>query len=75
MQLIAGVECLFLLPSRLCPTGSFLSADPLVPGPEGLSARLISSPQVSLGTTCLSFWYRMDGPQIGKTISSSLQPK
>ncbi|XP_066466993.1 apical endosomal glycoprotein [Tiliqua scincoides] len=46
-------------------SGSFLSADPLVPGPEGLSARLVSSPQVSNGTTCLSFWYRMDGPQIG----------
>ncbi|KAJ6652014.1 hypothetical protein lerEdw1_015839 [Lerista edwardsae] len=45
--------------------GAFLSVDPLAPGPQGLSARLVSSPQVSNGTTCLSFWYRMQGPQIG----------
>ncbi|XP_061460449.1 apical endosomal glycoprotein [Rhineura floridana] len=47
-------------------TGSFLSVDPSAPGTQGLRARLISSLQASPSyDTCLSFWYRMEGPQIG----------
>ncbi|XP_063172549.1 apical endosomal glycoprotein-like [Candoia aspera] len=51
-------------------TGSFLFVDPS--GPRGWGrgwrARLVSAPQASAATaevSCLSFWYRMDGPQIG----------
>ncbi|KAJ7308087.1 hypothetical protein JRQ81_008593 [Phrynocephalus forsythii] len=47
--------------------GFFLFVDPSAPGADGLSARLVSSPQVASGggDVCLSFWYRLDGPQIG----------
>nr|XP_020664820.1 apical endosomal glycoprotein [Pogona vitticeps] len=47
-------------------TGFFLLADPSAPGADGLSARLVSAPQAAAGNdSCLSFWYRLDGPQIG----------
>ncbi|XP_042334858.1 apical endosomal glycoprotein [Sceloporus undulatus] len=47
-------------------SGSFLCANPSAPGVQGLSARLISSPQTSVADfSCFSFWYRMEGPQIG----------
>ncbi|XP_032994061.1 apical endosomal glycoprotein-like [Lacerta agilis] len=47
--------------------GSFLSADPAAPGSRGWRARLVSAPQDPLmaSNTCLSFWYRLEGPQIG----------
>ncbi|XP_053138494.1 apical endosomal glycoprotein [Hemicordylus capensis] len=46
--------------------GSFLSVNPVASRSQGLSARLASSPQEAAGNvSCLSFWYRMDGPQIG----------
>nr|XP_028581284.1 apical endosomal glycoprotein-like isoform X2 [Podarcis muralis] len=47
--------------------GSFLSADPAAPGSRGRRARLVSAPQASLtlSNACLSFWYRLEGPQIG----------
>ncbi|XP_060107229.1 apical endosomal glycoprotein [Heteronotia binoei] len=47
-------------------TGYFLSVDPSVCSCLGFSARLVSTLQVSPDQgQCLSFWYRMDGPQIG----------
>ncbi|XP_067328004.1 apical endosomal glycoprotein [Anolis sagrei] len=53
-------------PDHTTGSGSFMSADPSSPGAQGLSARLVSSPQKPLSnSTCFSFWYRMEGPQIG----------
>ncbi|XP_070811785.1 apical endosomal glycoprotein [Pituophis catenifer annectens] len=51
-------------------TGSFLFADPGGAWNPGWRARLVSAPQVAAASaaveaSCLSFWYRMDGPQIG----------
>ncbi|XP_039200779.1 apical endosomal glycoprotein [Crotalus tigris] len=50
-------------------TGSFLFVDPGGPWNPGWRARLVSAPQAAAATvvetSCLSFWYRMDGPQIG----------
>uniref|UniRef100_A0A8D2KRU4 MAM domain containing 4 n=1 Tax=Varanus komodoensis TaxID=61221 RepID=A0A8D2KRU4_VARKO len=53
-------------PDHTTGTGAFLSADPSAAGAHGLRARLVSAPQVADGNaSCLVFWYRMDGPQIG----------
>ncbi|KAM6431537.1 apical endosomal glycoprotein isoform 2-T2 [Liasis olivaceus] len=50
-------------------SGSFLFVDPSGPWTQGWRARLISAPQAAAAATaeasCVSFWYRMDGPQIG----------
>nr|XP_056716098.1 apical endosomal glycoprotein [Euleptes europaea] len=46
--------------------GYFLSVDPSDRSSLGYSARLVSTPQAPPDKgQCLSFWYRMDGPQIG----------
>ncbi|NXJ69479.1 AEGP protein, partial [Rostratula benghalensis] len=47
-------------------SGYFLSVDPSVPWSHGQRARLITYHQVPTTTPhCLSFWYRLAGPQIG----------
>ncbi|XP_054853157.1 apical endosomal glycoprotein [Eublepharis macularius] len=47
-------------------TGYFLSINPSVHSSLGFRARLVSTPQAPVDQgQCLSFWYRMDGPQIG----------
>ncbi|XP_013913049.1 PREDICTED: apical endosomal glycoprotein [Thamnophis sirtalis] len=53
-------------------TGSFLLAEPGGAWNPGRRAQLISAPQVAAAASsatveasCLSFWYRMEGPQIG----------
>ncbi|ETE60638.1 Apical endosomal glycoprotein, partial [Ophiophagus hannah] len=54
-------------------TGSFLLAEPGGAWKSGWRARLLSAPQAAAATvkaTCLSFWYRMEGPQIGKPPDS-----
>lgn len=56
-------------------TGSFLFADPGGAWKPGWRARLVSAPQAAAASaaveaSCLSFWYRMDGPQIGKPSDS-----
>lgn len=60
-------------------TGSFLFADPGGAWNPGWRARLISAPQAAAAASaaveaaCFSFWYRMDGPQIGKPSDSPSQ--
>ncbi|XP_077162245.1 apical endosomal glycoprotein isoform X2 [Paroedura picta] len=52
--------------SQVLSSGHFLRVDPSVPGSLGSSARLVSTLQAPGDQgQCLSFWYRMDGPQIG----------
>lgn len=59
-------ECLF--------AGYFLSVDPSGRSSLGFSARLISALQAPADQEqCLSFWYRMDGPQIGKMTPARLR--
>ncbi|XP_067164971.1 apical endosomal glycoprotein [Apteryx mantelli] len=54
-------------------SGYFLAADPAAPGSRGQRAQLITSYQPpAAGEQCLSFWYRMAGPQIG-TLSLKLK--
>ncbi|XP_015272268.1 PREDICTED: apical endosomal glycoprotein [Gekko japonicus] len=46
--------------------GHYLLVDPSVRSSLGFSARLVSTLQAPADQgQCLSFWYRMDGPQIG----------
>ncbi|KAH1179377.1 hypothetical protein KIL84_021960 [Mauremys mutica] len=54
-------------------TGYFLSVDLSVQSTWGLSARLITYPQdPPTREQCLSFWYRLDGPQSG-TLNLKIQ--
>ncbi|XP_026514262.1 apical endosomal glycoprotein [Terrapene carolina triunguis] len=54
-------------------TGYFLSVDLSAPSTWGLSARLITYPQdPPTREQCLSFWYRLDGPQSG-TLNLKIQ--
>ncbi|NWW71599.1 AEGP protein, partial [Climacteris rufus] len=54
-------------------SGYFLSVDPSVPWSHGQRAQLISSRQEpAAAPRCLSFWYRLAGPQIG-TLSLKLR--
>ncbi|NXO98654.1 AEGP protein, partial [Certhia brachydactyla] len=47
-------------------SGYFLSVDPSVPWSHGQRAQLLTSHQEpAAAPRCLSFWYRLDGPQIG----------
>ncbi|NXU21139.1 AEGP protein, partial [Pardalotus punctatus] len=47
-------------------SGYFLSVDPSVPWSRGQRARLLTSHQEpAAAPRCLSFWYRLAGPQIG----------
>uniref|UniRef100_A0A670YP73 MAM domain containing 4 n=1 Tax=Pseudonaja textilis TaxID=8673 RepID=A0A670YP73_PSETE len=49
-------------------TGSFLLAEPGGAWNPGWRTRLLSAPQAvtaAVPTVCLSFWYRLEGPQIG----------
>ncbi|XP_026541659.1 apical endosomal glycoprotein [Notechis scutatus] len=49
-------------------TGSFLLAEPGGAWKPGWRTRLLSAPQAvpaAVATVCLSFWYRLEGPQIG----------
>ncbi|NXX29099.1 AEGP protein, partial [Nicator chloris] len=47
-------------------SGYFLSVDPSVPWSHGQRAQLLTSHQEPATTPrCLSFWYRLAGPQIG----------
>uniref|UniRef100_A0A8C0IJA5 MAM domain containing 4 n=1 Tax=Chelonoidis abingdonii TaxID=106734 RepID=A0A8C0IJA5_CHEAB len=57
----------------ICPghstPGYFLSVDLSAQSTWGLSARLITYPQdPPTREQCLSFWYRLDGPQSGKSL-------
>ncbi|XP_071430418.1 apical endosomal glycoprotein isoform X2 [Pithys albifrons albifrons] len=55
--------------------GYFLSVDPSVPWSRGQRAQLITSRQdPAAAPRCLSFWYRLAGPQIG-TLNLKLQPQ
>ncbi|NXM76420.1 AEGP protein, partial [Serilophus lunatus] len=54
-------------------SGYFLSVDPSVPWSRGQRAQLITSRQEPAASPrCLSFWYRLAGPQIG-TLNLKLQ--
>ncbi|XP_074871606.1 apical endosomal glycoprotein isoform X2 [Carettochelys insculpta] len=54
-------------------TGFFLSVDLAGQSTPGLSARLLTYPQDPPRTEqCLSFWYRLDGPQSG-TLNLKIQ--
>ncbi|KFO76027.1 Apical endosomal glycoprotein, partial [Cuculus canorus] len=56
-------------------TGYFLSADPSAPWSRGQRAQLITHHQEpTTAPRCLSFWYRLAGPQIG-TLNLKLQPE
>ncbi|NXG02154.1 AEGP protein, partial [Sakesphorus luctuosus] len=56
-------------------SGYFLSVDPSVPWSHGQWAQLITSRQAPAAAPhCLSFWYRLAGPQIG-TLNLKLQPE
>ncbi|XP_053940464.1 apical endosomal glycoprotein isoform X2 [Cuculus canorus] len=56
-------------------TGYFLSADPSAPWSRGQRAQLITYHQEpATAPRCLSFWYRLAGPQIG-TLNLKLQPE
>ncbi|NXF29971.1 AEGP protein, partial [Nyctibius bracteatus] len=47
-------------------SGYFLAADPSVPWSRGQRAQLVTYPQdPAAAPRCLSFWYRLAGPQIG----------
>ncbi|NWY39859.1 AEGP protein, partial [Sylvia atricapilla] len=47
-------------------SGYFLSVDPSMPWSHGQQARLLTSHQEpAAAPRCLSFWYRLAGPQIG----------
>ncbi|NWX91173.1 AEGP protein, partial [Nothoprocta pentlandii] len=47
-------------------SGYFLAADPAAPGTRGQRAQLITAYlQPPAAAQCLSFWYRLAGPQIG----------
>ncbi|NXU46816.1 AEGP protein, partial [Drymodes brunneopygia] len=54
-------------------SGYFLSVDPSVPWSRGQRAQLLTSHQEpAAAPRCLSFWYRLAGPQIG-TLSLKLR--
>ncbi|XP_068771412.1 apical endosomal glycoprotein isoform X2 [Struthio camelus] len=55
-------------------SGYFLAADPTAPQSRGQRAQLITyyQPPAAAATQCLSFWYRLAGPQIG-TLSLKLK--
>ncbi|XP_039575775.1 apical endosomal glycoprotein-like isoform X3 [Passer montanus] len=56
-------------------SGYFLSVDSSVPWSHGQRAQLLSSQQEpATAPRCLSFWYRLAGPQIG-TLSLKLRPE
>ncbi|NWR89547.1 AEGP protein, partial [Furnarius figulus] len=56
-------------------SGYFLSVDPSVSWSRGQRAQLITSRQdPAAAPRCLSFWYRLAGPQIG-TLNLKLQPE
>ncbi|XP_062447283.1 apical endosomal glycoprotein [Rhea pennata] len=53
-------------PDHTTGSGYLVAADPAAPGSRGRQARLVTSYQRPPATPqCLSFWYRMAGPQIG----------
>ncbi|NWZ57902.1 AEGP protein, partial [Haliaeetus albicilla] len=53
--------------------GYFMAADPTVPWSRGQKAQLVTYRQEPIATPhCLSFWYRLAGPQIG-TLNLKLQ--
>uniref|UniRef100_A0A8C5X5H5 MAM domain containing 4 n=1 Tax=Malurus cyaneus samueli TaxID=2593467 RepID=A0A8C5X5H5_9PASS len=56
-------------------SGYFLSIDPSVPWSRGQRALLLTSHQEpAAAPRCLSFWYRLAGPQIG-TLNLKLRPE
>uniref|UniRef100_A0A8C3D5M3 Uncharacterized protein n=1 Tax=Corvus moneduloides TaxID=1196302 RepID=A0A8C3D5M3_CORMO len=56
-------------------SGYFLSVDPSVPWSHGQRAQLLTSRQEpATAPRCLSFWYRLAGPQIG-TLNLKLRPE
>ncbi|XP_064249703.1 apical endosomal glycoprotein isoform X1 [Passer domesticus] len=56
-------------------SGYFLSVDSSVPWSHGQRAQLLTSQQEpAAAPRCLSFWYRLAGPQIG-TLSLKLRPE
>ncbi|NWV48483.1 AEGP protein, partial [Daphoenositta chrysoptera] len=55
-------------------SGYFLSVDPSVPWSHGQRAQLTSRQEPAAAPRCLSFWYRLAGPQIG-TLNLKLQPE
>ncbi|XP_050836867.1 apical endosomal glycoprotein isoform X2 [Serinus canaria] len=56
-------------------SGYFLSVDSSVPWSHGQRAQLLSSHQEpAAAPCCLSFWYRLAGPQIG-TLNLKLRPE
>ncbi|NWX38022.1 AEGP protein, partial [Notiomystis cincta] len=56
-------------------SGYFLSVDPSVPWSFGQQAQLLTPHQEpATAPHCLSFWYRLAGPQIG-TLNLKLQPE
>ncbi|KAM4760976.1 apical endosomal glycoprotein [Cyanocitta cristata] len=56
-------------------SGYFLSVDPSVPWSHGQRAQLLTSHQEpAAAPRCLSFWYRLAGPQIG-TLNLKLRPE
>ncbi|XP_064379614.1 apical endosomal glycoprotein [Dromaius novaehollandiae] len=60
-------------PDHTTGSGYFLAMDPAAPGSHGQQTQLITSYQEPATTaSCLSFWYRLAGPQIG-TLSLKLK--
>ncbi|NXS32508.1 AEGP protein, partial [Pomatostomus ruficeps] len=56
-------------------SGYFMSVDPSVPWSHGQRAQLLTSRQKPASAPrCLSFWYRLTGPQIG-TLTLKLRPE
>ncbi|NXU91234.1 AEGP protein, partial [Xiphorhynchus elegans] len=56
-------------------SGYFVSVDPSVPWSRGQRAQLVTPRQdPAAAPRCLSFWYRLAGPQIG-TLNLKLQPE
>uniref|UniRef100_A0A663F807 MAM domain containing 4 n=1 Tax=Aquila chrysaetos chrysaetos TaxID=223781 RepID=A0A663F807_AQUCH len=54
-------------------SGYFMAADPTAPWSRGQRAQLVTYRQEPIATPhCLSFWYRLAGPQIG-TLNLKLQ--
>lgn len=57
------------LSANPAPTGHLMFLDPARPRARGPGAHLLTQPQLPAASPqCLSFWFRLSGPQIGETL-------
>lgn len=66
-----GCPPLTIVPAQPMPSpiGYLMLLDPSNPLARGPGAHLLTQPQVPASSLqCLSFWYRMSGPQIGEAL-------